>query len=135
MRLLPFLLVAALVLVGCRESLTDFDPGPDPVGDPNPAPNDLGPDVRSIYVKAPVVLGRGQTGGARAEPLREAARYRWTFSGAGEVNHTFSDPQGLDRLVTLEAVSAGDVFVTVRAYDAEGDELARGSATFPVLNY
>jgi len=135
LRLLPLLFVAALALAGCRESLTS-PLGPDAGDDPAiPPVLDPDPDLRSIYVKAPYQLREGQTAGARAEPLHGVDHYRWTFSGSGEVFAEPDDPDGHHRIVSLLADEAGMVYVTVRAYDAAGEPIAVGTASFPIVEH
>ncbi len=120
LRLLPLLLALA-VLGGCREDLT----GPDSVGNPPPASPPL--DVRSMYVKAPPVISEGEVVDVRAEPLAGAVRYDWTLSGEGDANLSPNDPQGRRRVLAALGVQAGELLITARAFDADGELLAVGS--------
>ena len=125
-RLLPVLLVA-LALAGCRDSLTGPDPGPDPIDTPT--------DVRSMYVKAPEQLVEGEVVDVRAEPIEGATFYSWAFSGPGDVSITPNDPYGRYRVLAAVGVAPGPTLIVSRAFDADGTLLAEGTKAVEVLQH
>jgi hypothetical protein len=109
MRLLP-LLLAVVLLAGCREPIT----APEPLVPPDPAP----PAQSEMYVKGPDTIAIGESASFRAELLHEAATYRWGFDGGG----VSTDPTAA-REFTVRAVSPGWALVYFSAFDAAGERI------------
>jgi hypothetical protein len=126
MRLLP-LLLAALALAGCRESLTG------PILDPDPIDDAPGPAYTSIYVKVTGALDEGETGQLRAEHVAEAVRYEWTFRGDGDVTTNPADPSDRARILTVVGLVPGDVLATATALDAQGNIVGVGAVLVQVV--
>jgi hypothetical protein len=114
-RLLPLLLVTAIALTGCRESLT----GPDPIT-PSPPSSPPPTATSDMYVKGPSEVAIGETATYRAELLEEASGYRWSFGGEG--NATSGDGAG-QREFTLTAITPGYIVVNFRAFGEDGQQI------------
>ena len=122
-RSLWLLLSVVVALTGCRDALTE--PDPDPVGPPLVP----GANVAPLYIKGPDALRLHDQAPYRAEPIQDPRlhHYAWSTYGLGDLDAEAVDPAGLDRLIRARATEEGTVLLIARAYDADGNRIARGT--------
>ena len=124
---LSALIVALLVLCGCRETIV----GP-PTADPGDVP---APSANSMYVKVPPLLVSGDIVEVRGEAVEGGVRFGWMVTGDGDVSLRANDPTGRRRVLVAEALDHGTVTITARAYDASNNVVAMGSRVVEILPY
>ena len=131
-RSLPLLLIAVVLICGCREAITEPTGFDNPTFDP---PTTV--DVTTLYVKGPTFLTSSSTIGYRAELLNDESLryYRWNAAGDGEILAEIVDPEGRDRLIDVTAIRTGTVYLTVRAYDSEGREIGYGQKVIEITSF
>ena len=131
-RSLPLLLIAVVLICGCREAITEPTGLDNPTFDP---PTSV--DVTTLYVKGPTLLATSSSIGYRAELLDDESLryYQWNASGEGEISAEIVDPEGRDRLINVTAVRAGTVYLTVRAFNSEGREIGYGQKVIEITSF
>ncbi len=113
-RSVPVLLLAALCLIGCRDSLVD-----EPL-DTAESPETEETGARPIYLKGPETIILGDSREFRVEPIQEATRYSWEIhdSSSGRLSgHLEADNEGRDRIFLAEATRTGYVYLRVSVFD------------------
>ncbi len=121
------LLALLLGLLGCRDALVD-----EPLPPNSEAPSTDTTTQSQMYLKGPAELGIGETRNYRAEPLDNAARYRWALAGGtGSVSGV--PVHAIDRLYDITGEEEGSVTLIVQAFDANNAIIGTGSRSIIVM--